>query len=163
MTDKNTDFTNNEKMSDLGRLIRQVRLTYYQINQIFMISGLDVKGNSSAYGILSDIYFRGPKSIPELLEERAISRQSIHRMIQTLKADGILEYVDNPEHKRSKKIALTDKGTLYFEDKLKTVRESMIPIAEALDHDQIKSAYETMLTVRDGFNEFIDSVETNLD
>lgn len=136
-------------------------MTYYQINHIFMFSGVEVNGNSGAFSIMTDIHFQGPKTIPELLQERAISRQSIHRMIKGLINEGVLEYIDNPEHKRSKKITLTRYGKKYYLSKLKVLDKVMEPIAERLSDEEMTRALETMLVIRDGLNQFIDNMEKN--
>lgn len=147
------------RIRSAGRLVRQVRMAYYELNHIFLFSGIEVNGNSGAFSIMTDIYFQGPKTIPELLEERAITRQSIHRMIQRLKADGILDYMDNPEHKRSKKIVLTPYGEEYFLSKLETLDQVMAPVAQALSDEQLDEGYDTLLKVRSGLKQYIDDME----
>lgn len=155
MTNDDISKERTRRLRQAGRLVKQIRLAYYQINQIFLSSGLDVNGNSGAFSILTDIYFRGPKTIPELLEERAITRQNIHRMIKVLKADGIVEYIDNPDHKRSKKIALTKYGKRHFLQQLKILDNAMEPIANSLTDQEISSAHDTLLVVRDGLDNFL--------
>lgn len=141
--------------SELAALIRQVRLAYYQLNQIFLISGLNIKGNSGAYGILADLNRLGPQSIPALLQERAVSRQSIHRMIKSLESQELVEYIDNPKHKSSKLISLTDKGTLYYLDRAKIVNAVISEVSQDLSRNDVRAAMKTMLSIRDGFDAFI--------
>lgn len=132
-------------------MIRELRLAYYQMTQSSQLIGLNVKGISGAYGLMADLYHQGPKTIPKLLEDRAISRQYLHRLVRTLQEEGLLKHIDNPDHQRSKLITLTDEGLSYFLDKKDAILETIMPIASEFSEEQLETAVESMIMLRKGF------------
>jgi DNA-binding MarR family transcriptional regulator len=61
-------------------------------------------------GILKGIELRGPQTVPQMARARPVSRQHIRASLEPLLAEGLVQYVDNPDHKRSKLVDLTPKG-----------------------------------------------------
>jgi DNA-binding MarR family transcriptional regulator len=61
-------------------------------------------------GILKGIELRGPQTVPQMARARPVSRQHIRASLEPLLAEGLVHYVDNPHHKRSKLVDLTPKG-----------------------------------------------------
>lgn len=153
---KNID--EDERLKDLSDLVREVRLTYYQMRQSSADTGLNVKGISGAYGLMADIFHQGPQTIPQLLKERALSRQYLHRVINTLEAEGLIEFRDNPSHKRSKLVALSEPGLAFFENKRGKIMASLVPISEELSHEQIKNSLHTLMVLREGFKDLAEVI-----
>ena len=71
-------------------------------------SGLDV--SVAMRGVLELILLGGPATVPDMARARGVSRQHIQQQVDALLERGLLERKDNPAHKRSSLIALTDKG-----------------------------------------------------
>lgn len=61
-------------------------------------------------GVLELILCDGPATVPAMARARAVSRQHIQQQVDALLDRGLVERLDNPAHKRSSNIALTDKG-----------------------------------------------------
>jgi DNA-binding MarR family transcriptional regulator len=66
-------------------------------------------------GILKGIEIRGPQTVPQMARARPVSRQHIRASMEPLLAEGLVQYVDNPHHKRSKLVDLTPKGAARLE------------------------------------------------
>lgn len=60
--------------------------------------------------VLELVLLGGPATVPEMARARGVSRQHIQQQVDPLLERGLLERQDNPAHKRSSMIALTDKG-----------------------------------------------------
>jgi DNA-binding MarR family transcriptional regulator len=45
-----------------------------------------------------------------------LARQSVQRTVDILAGEGLVEYVDNPAHRRAKLVRLTDKGVTLLRD-----------------------------------------------
>lgn len=67
-------------------------------------------------------------TVPDLARILGQSRQSIQRLVNEMAADGLLEFVDNPSHKRSMLITLTEKGRRLNQE----VEKRRIPWTEAI-------------------------------
>ncbi len=61
-------------------------------------------------GVLLSLDALGPRTVPQLARDRPVSRQHIQMLVNPLLEDGCVELVDNPAHKRSKLVQLTEKG-----------------------------------------------------
>lgn len=58
----------------------------------------------------------GPLTVPQIAEMRPTSRQRMQRLADELAADKLVEFVDNPKHRRSKLVQLTRKGTAQYQE-----------------------------------------------
>lgn len=73
---------------------------------------LHQQGNFTAgkRGLLLGLYRLGPQTVPQMARARPVSRQYIQMLTDRLAEEGLLEFVDNPVHKRSWLVRLTEKG-----------------------------------------------------
>ena len=67
------------------------------------------------WGILRTLVKEGPLTVPEMARSRPVSRQHCQTIVNTLEAQGHVEFVDNPKHKKSKLVQATKKGRARFE------------------------------------------------
>ena len=56
----------------------------------------------------------GPLTVPEIAKMRPTSRQRMQRLADELAAEGLVEFIDNPRHRRSKLVRLTRKGASHY-------------------------------------------------
>ena len=56
----------------------------------------------------------GPLTVPQIAEMRPTSRQRMQRLADELEAEGLVEFIDNPSHRRSKLVRLTRKGEARY-------------------------------------------------
>jgi len=53
---------------------------------------------------------KAPKTVAEAARQMGLTRQNVQRIADWLVENGIAEFVDNPNHRRAKLVALTKKG-----------------------------------------------------
>jgi DNA-binding MarR family transcriptional regulator len=58
----------------------------------------------------------GPRTVPEMARVRGVSRQHIQQQVDALLERGLLSRQDNPAHRRSPRIVLTDRGRALIQD-----------------------------------------------
>jgi DNA-binding MarR family transcriptional regulator len=51
-----------------------------------------------------------PRSVAQIARAWSLARQSVQRVADLLAAEGLVEYADNPEHRRAKLVAPTAEG-----------------------------------------------------
>lgn len=51
-----------------------------------------------------------PPTVPQIGRSLGYPRQTIQRQADTLVAEGFLEWIDNPDHKKARRLVPTDKG-----------------------------------------------------
>lgn len=52
----------------------------------------------------------GPHSVPGIAERLGLTRQSVQRVVNELAATGLVTLEDNPQHRRSRLVAITSEG-----------------------------------------------------
>ena len=57
-----------------------------------------------------EIALLGPLTVPQIARMRPTSRQRMQRLADELSAEGLVKFVDNPKHRRSKLVQRTRKG-----------------------------------------------------
>ncbi|HRK64453.1 MAG TPA: MarR family transcriptional regulator [Terricaulis sp.] len=67
------------------------------------------------WGVLRTLVKEGPHTVPEMARTRPVSRQHCQTICNALEGQGLVEFVDNPKHKRSKLVRVTKKGRERFE------------------------------------------------
>ncbi len=68
----------------------------------------DLTGGERA--VLVELAEEGPRTVPEMARARPVTRQHIQSTVNPLLAHGLVELVDNPRHRRSKLVRLTEAG-----------------------------------------------------
>jgi DNA-binding MarR family transcriptional regulator len=58
----------------------------------------------------------GPLTVPQIAQMRPTSRQRMRRLADELAAEGLVEFIDNPKHRRSKLVRLTPKGAARYSE-----------------------------------------------
>ena len=72
--------------------------------------------STAARGVLEVLWLNGPATVPMVARERGVSRQHVQQQVDALLERGLVERQDNPAHKRSSMIALTDKGRALIQN-----------------------------------------------
>ena len=60
--------------------------------------------------VLRTLAEAGPRTVPQIARSRPVARQTIQRSVNWLLSQGFVEYVENPDHRRSKLLRLTAAG-----------------------------------------------------
>lgn len=100
----------NTKLEQMHVFANSVRRTYNSLRHTTDRIHADLGISAPKRTLLMDLYREGPNTVPALAASRYISRQIIQTQVNELKRAGLVEAKPNPEHQRSKLIALTQKG-----------------------------------------------------
>jgi len=65
---------------------------------------------------LRSVALLGPLTVPQIAQMRPTSRQRMQRLADELAADGLVEFVDNPRHRRSKLVRMTSRGDARYRE-----------------------------------------------
>jgi DNA-binding MarR family transcriptional regulator len=84
----------------------------------------------------------GPLTVPQIAQMRPTSRQRMQRLADELAAEGLVQFIDNPKHRRSKLVQLTPKGDARyreFDARLLSIASTMgVALSEADIHKTIE-------------------------
>ncbi|MEJ2121724.1 MAG: MarR family transcriptional regulator [Alphaproteobacteria bacterium] len=96
-------------------------------------------------GMMHSLKWGGPQTVPQIARARPVSRQRIQKLADEMAAEGLIEFVDNPAHKRSKLVRLTAKGEAAYDE----LRAAMLALCEEMAADMDAGQIETARAILD--------------
>ncbi|HUT48030.1 MAG TPA: MarR family transcriptional regulator [Alphaproteobacteria bacterium] len=96
-------------------------------------------------GMLHGLKWGGAQTVPQIARARPVSRQRIQKLADEMAADGLVEFADNPAHKRSKLVRLTPAGEAVYGE----LRAAMLALCAELAADMDAGQIETARAVLD--------------
>jgi DNA-binding MarR family transcriptional regulator len=66
------------------------------------------------FGVLRSLVTEGAQTVPQIANARPVSRQHCQTIVNGLAEQGLVEFVDNPRHKKSKLVRATKRGRARF-------------------------------------------------
>ncbi len=91
--------------------------------------------------ILMSLHRFGSQTVPKMAQERKVSRQNVQKIVNVLLKNKLVEFSDNPDHKRSRLIALTKKGHYLVETMNRNETKIMLQVKlDVSDKDMLDAA-----------------------
>jgi len=97
-------------------LFDQTRLLFHALKHWSETLHVELGMTTAMRGVLELILLGGAATVPDMARARGVSRQHIQQQVDGLLEGGFLERRDNPAHKRSSMIALSDKGRALIQN-----------------------------------------------
>jgi DNA-binding MarR family transcriptional regulator len=102
-----------------GEAATDVILRIFRTNGLFLAAGdllAAEEGLTSArWQVLGAVALAGrPLTVPQIARRMGLTRQSVQASVNRLLGDGLLETEENPDHRRSRLIRLTDEGQAKY-------------------------------------------------
>jgi DNA-binding MarR family transcriptional regulator len=104
----------DSKGEAIAELMLEVAQFFFRIRALGQKTGLITSWGGGAFGFLRSLATLGPLTVPQIAEMRPTSRQRMQRLADELAGDGLVEFVNNPKHRRSKLVQLTPKGEARY-------------------------------------------------
>jgi DNA-binding MarR family transcriptional regulator len=104
----------DSKAEAIAALMLEVALCFFRIRAFGQKTGFITSWGAGAFGFMRSLALLGPLTVPRIAEMRPTSRQRMQRLADELAAEGLVEFVDNPNHRRSKLVRLTPKGAARY-------------------------------------------------
>jgi DNA-binding MarR family transcriptional regulator len=104
----------SSKGEAIADLLLEVAQFFFRIRAFGQRAGFITGWGGGAFGFLRSLALVGPLTVPQIAEMRPTSRQRMQRLADELAAEGLVEYIDNPKHRRSKLVRLTPKGDARY-------------------------------------------------
>ena len=139
------EYQTGQALHDLFREVFELRSALSKImDRVHTKAGF----STSQKKIMQTLANLGPTTVPNIAASLGVSRQFVQTVCNDLLALGLLNYRDNPRHKRSKIASLTHQGVTAFRKACQN--ENMI-IEEALpdiETHRIKDAHKLLQHIR---------------
>ena len=133
--------------------LTELILEVFRVNGDLLVAGNRITnplGQTSARWQVLGTLRNGPLTVAAAAREMGLARQSVQRTADLLAAEGLVEFVDNPAHKRAKLVSLTSRGQeLLGEISARQVAWTN-RLAEAMSFDErrVRSALEVLRALR---------------
>ena len=135
------------KADDLHHLIWMSR-PLMQAAEACVEAGLDGTGLTVRMRAVLEILHRhGAQTVPDIAGRLEINRQYVQVMCNEVLASGFVEQRENPRHKRSPLLALTDRGRDLIQEILSRELMLLDEIGAALPAEDVSKALGVVLAV----------------
>jgi DNA-binding MarR family transcriptional regulator len=105
-----------DKCQAIADLMLEVAQFFFRIRALGQKTGLITSWGGGAFGFMRSLALIGPLTVPQIAQMRPTSRQRMQRLADELAAEGLVEFIDNPRHLRSKLVRLTPKGNARYRE-----------------------------------------------
>src|SRR5262245_16099478 len=100
----------------IADLVLEVAQFFFRLRAIGQRTGLITSWGGGAFGFMRSLALIGPLTVPLIAQMRPTSRQRMQRLADELASEGLVEFIDNPRHRRSKLVRLTGKGDARYRE-----------------------------------------------
>jgi DNA-binding MarR family transcriptional regulator len=101
------------RRSDKGGAFAELVIEVFRLNGQLLQAGDELAkpvGLTSSRWQVLGVVEHAPASVAHVAREMGLSRQSVQRTADLLAEDGLVEYADNPHHRRAKLVQMTPRG-----------------------------------------------------
>ena len=102
------------KAEAVAELMLDVAQCFFRIRALGQRTGLITSWGGGAFGFMRSLALLGPLTVPQIAQMRPTSRQRMQRLADELAAEGLVDFIENPKHQRSKLVRLTPKGEARY-------------------------------------------------
>ena len=125
-------------------LVSQVREVFFNLRRVSERLHADFDCTAVERGVLQELDRTGPRTVPQMAQGRAVSRQAMQKTIDGLLDRRWVVTQENPYHQRSSLIALTAAGSTAFQEmhrrEVALLMRGSLPVSEA----ELKRTTETL-------------------
>ena len=133
----------------VAELMLEVAQFFFRIRAIGQKTGLITNWGGGAFGFMRSLALLGPLTVPQIAQMRPTSRQRMQRLADELAGEGLVEFVENPKHRRSRLVRLTPEGAARY----RVLNAELLLIASsvgvALGKPDIRTTTETLRRLSD--------------
>lgn len=104
------------KAEAIAELMLEVARCFFKIRALGQKTGLITSWGGGSFGFMRSLVLLGPLTVPQIAQMRPTSRQRMQRLADELAAAGLVKFIDNPKHRRSKLVQLTRKGEMRYRE-----------------------------------------------
>jgi DNA-binding MarR family transcriptional regulator len=106
----------DSKAEAVAELMLEVAQCFFRLRAVGQKTGLITSWGGGAFGFIRSLALLGPLTVPQIAQMRPTSRQRMQRLADELASEGLVEFIDNPKHRRSKLVRLTPKGDAHYRE-----------------------------------------------
>jgi len=106
----------DSKAEAIAELMLEVAQCFFRMRAVGQKTGLITSWGGGGFGFMRSLALLGPLTVPQIAQMRPTSRQRMQRLADELAAEGLVTFINNPKHQRSKLVQLTRKGDARYRE-----------------------------------------------
>lgn len=130
-----------------GTLVTDLILALFPLNGRLLAAGDSLcsgEGLSSALWQVLGALQDGPRTVSKVSRMMGLTRQSVQRSVNIMKADGLVELVRNPDHQTSPLVRMTAKGEAAFQEVMRLQIDWSNGLGQKLKVDELKATVRVL-------------------
>ncbi len=143
--------TSSPKHAALDQLFQETSALAHCIGGVAQEIHLQEEATPGRRSIIYELARQGPRTVPQMARWRHKSRQHVQTMVQGLLADGYVKLQENPEHKRSKLVAVTKAGARLAQNMQAREGQLLGLLAPVVSKRDLDHAVQVLKNVREAF------------
>jgi DNA-binding MarR family transcriptional regulator len=132
------------KAEAVADLMLAVAQCFFRIRAVGRKAGLITSWGGGAFGFMRSLALFGPLTVPQIAQMRPTSRQRMQRLADELAAEGLVAFIENPKHRRSKLVRLTPKGHARYRQQHSQLLAIAASVGDALREPDVRKSNETL-------------------
>ena len=131
-------------------------LEVFRLNRLFLDAGDHLTqpvGLSSARWQVLGVVEHGPIPVAHVGRIMGLTRQSVQQTADSLAEDGLIEYIENPHHRRAKLMVMTPKGRKALDYVVERHAEWANQIGEKHSLEGLQTAVTVLQQVRENLEQ----------
>lgn len=132
------------KKEAAAELMLEVAQCFFRIRALGQKTGLITSWGGGAFGFMRSLALYGPLTVPQIAQMRPTSRQRMQRLANELAEEGLVEFVENPRHRRSSLLQLTRKGEAFYREQSARLLSVASTLVAAVDETEIRKSTDVL-------------------
>ena len=139
----------SSKGETIVELILEVAQFFFRVRAVGRKAGLFTSWGAGAFGFMRSLALAGPLTVPQIAKMRPTSRQRMQRLADELAVERLVEFIDNPRHRRSKLVRLTTEGYARYRQLNARLLEIGSTMGAGLSDTEIRKSVEVVRRLSD--------------
>jgi DNA-binding MarR family transcriptional regulator len=130
-------------------IVVEVSRTFFRLRAAGSQIGAVSPWGGGLWGFLRSLQVRGPQTVPQIARARPVSRQRIQRLADETAESGLVEFTDNPAHRRSKLVRLTPEGATLVRQLTEKIADISEDLAHGMDEQELRTTAKVLRRLRE--------------
>ena len=137
-------------------LLLEVSATFFKLRAVGQRSGSVTAWGGGLWGLLHSLQTQGPQTVPQLARARPVARQHIQKLADEMAAEGLVEFVENPAHKRSRLLRPTPEGEAVYLEITDELLALCRDFSTGQDLDDLQTSLNTIRDLKENLTTLLD-------
>ena len=145
----NASATRTQAGQALFEVVIETAGTFFRLREAGKRTGGVTSWGGGLWGVLRSLHEEGPQTVPQIARTRPVARQRIQRLANEMAAAGLVEFIDNPAHRRSKLVHITPQGEAHYEDIRGRIAALCDELAREMDEGELRTTARVLARIRE--------------